>query len=185
MRCPAILESAGLRVDTEGQIEDAVVLPGMIDLSDWGLKTDTTLAGQAAVLTVATGVAGDGVRAFLDGTLLGLELLLALPDDTLRALAARFRANCTPREIGRCAAELDAWPEDIRALAAPLYRLGRLPVHCLPIYGQWQHARLDALSDLREPVPTSVFLRLSSRALAAAGVATAAPSAGFGALPGA
>ena len=78
------------------------------------MKTDTTLAGQAAVLTVATGVAGDGVRAFLDGTLLGLELLLALPDDTLRALAARFRANCTPREIGRCAAELDAWPEDIR-----------------------------------------------------------------------
>ena len=178
MRCAAILESAGLRVDdlAEGQIGDAIVLPGMIDLSIRGSKTDTTLAGQAAVLTAAPGAAGDGVRAFLDGTRLGLERLLALPVDTLGVLAARFRADCSPQELGRGAAELDAWPEDIRALAAPLYRLG-LPVHCLPIYGQWQHARLDASSDLREPVPASVLLRLSARALATAGVVTD----GFGA----
>ena len=132
----------------------------MIDLSIRGSKTDTTLAGQAALLTAAPDAAGDGVRAFLDGTRLGLERgerLLALPADILGALAARFRAACSPQEIGRGVAELDAWPEDIRALAAPLYRLG-LPVHCIPSYGQRQHARLDASSDLRvevrEPVPT-------------------------------
>ena len=45
----------------------------MIDLSIWGSKTDTTLAGQAAVLTAAPDAAGDGVRAFLDGTPLELE----------------------------------------------------------------------------------------------------------------
>ena len=143
---------------------------------DLGLKDRLLLAGQAAVLspdgrprrrrrkapaTAAKEGAGDGVRAFLEGTRLCLDSGAPARTPRRRALAARFRADCTPRDVGRGAAELDAWPEDIRALAAPLYRLG-LPVHCLPIYGQWQHARLGALSDLREPVPTSVFLRRSS-----------------------
>ena len=60
---------------------------------------------------------------------------------------------------------------EVHQEAEPLYRDG-LPVHCLPVYGQLQHARLEAQSDLRAPVPRATFLALSSNALAAAGVAT-------------
>ena len=173
MRCASILESAGLRFDDilEDQIGDATVLPGMVDQSIFASKTDASLAGQASVLTAAAGADGGGIHAFLEGTCLGLERLSALSPDTLRALALRLRADCPPREIRRGAAEFAAWPEALRALAAPLYELG-MPVHCLPSYGQWQHERLHALSDLREPVPRSVFLGLSSRSLASSGVAT-------------
>jgi hypothetical protein len=45
-----------------------------------------------------------------------------------------------------------------------------LPVHCLPLYGQWHHARLDATKDLREEVPCRTFLALSAHALASVGV---------------
>ena len=117
---------------------------------------------------------GGGILAFLEGTRLGLECLLALPPETLRALALSLRADCSPRELGPAAVELAAWPEDLRALAAPgpLYELGMR----VPIYGQWQHARLHALSDLCEPAPRSISLGLElprARRLGRRGVATA------------
>jgi hypothetical protein len=79
-------------------------------------------------------------------------------------------ASLPGRHIGRGAVELSAWPADIRALARPLYDLG-LPVHCLPIYGQWQHKRLQGLLDLRAGVERHIFLALSAHALTAVGVA--------------
>ena len=149
----------------------APLLPCMIDLSIFGSKADTLLAAQAAVLTAAAGADGGGIHAVLEGTQLGLERLSALPPDTFRALALRLRAACSPQEIGRGTDELAAWPEDLRALAAPPYEFG-MPVHCLPIYAKWQHEPLHAFSDLREQVPCSVFFGLSTRALASSGVTT-------------
>ncbi len=113
---------------------------------------------------------GSGAHVFLEGVRLGLRCLAALPAEVLGPLATRFRASCSAREVGRGAEELSAWPADIRALAAPLYAAG-LPVHyCLPLYGQWHHARLDATTDLREEVPRHTFLALSAHALASVGV---------------
>ena len=170
MRCAATLEAAALRFDDiiEAQIGDAVVNTDHIDLSVFGTKTDAALTGQAAVLP-GPAVAGSGAHAFLEGVRLGLSRLAALPAATLVPLAARFRAACSVRERGRGAMEFATYPADIQALAAPLYAVG-LPVHCLPLYGQWQHARLDAETDLREGVTRSTFLALSSHVLSSVGV---------------
>ena len=170
LRCAAILEAAGLRFDdiVEGQIGDAVVLPNLIDLSIFGSKTDSGLTGQAAVIPVSS-ASNSGSTAFLEGIRLGLQRLNTLPPDVLGAVANRFRASLSLPELGQGSVELASWPEDVRALAAPLYAAG-LPVHCLPIYGQWQHERLHAQSDLGAPVTRSVFLALCGHALAASGV---------------
>ena len=164
MCCASILESGDMRFDDilECQIGDAVVPPSimMIDRLPVILdsETDTTLACQTSVLTAAAATDGGGIHACIEGNILGLELLTALPPYTLWAFALRLRADCSRQEIRRGAAEFAARPEDILALAAPLYEI-EMPVHCLPIYWQWQHERLHALSDLREPVPRSVFSR--------------------------
>ena len=173
LRCSAVLEGAALRYDdiVEGQIGDAIVLPGLVDLSIFGSKTDSTLSGQPSVLPDPENPRS-GAHAFLEGIRLGLIRLAALPPLTLAALATRFRAALSAREIGQGASELASWPADIRALSAPLYAAG-LPVHCLPIYGQWQHARLHAQSDLQAGVERHIFLALTSHALASAGVEVA------------
>ena len=51
LRCSAVLEGAALRYDdiVEGQIGDAIVFPGLVDLSIFGSKTDSTLSGQPSV----------------------------------------------------------------------------------------------------------------------------------------
>jgi hypothetical protein len=172
VRCSAVLEGAALRYDdlAEGQIGDAIILPELVDLSVFGTKTDTTLSesGQPAVLPNPSDPQS-GAFALLDGIRLGLTRLRALDPSILTPLAACFRAALPARQIGQGASELAAWPADIRALAGPLYEAG-LPVHCLPIYGQWQHARLHAQSDLRAGVALPVFLALTTHALPAVGV---------------
>ena len=172
VRCAAMLEAAALRFDdiVEGQLGDAVIHPNLIDLSIFGSKTDIRLSGQPAVMPDPA-VPGSGAHEFLDGVRAGLSRLAALPPAVLAPLAARFRAALSPREIGRGGAELDAWPADVRALAAPLYAVG-LPVHCLPLYGQWQHARLHAETDLQEGVPLHTFLALTAHVLTSVGVDT-------------
>ena len=170
IRCSAVLEGAALRFDdiVEGQIGDAVVLPDLVDLSVFGTKTDTNLTGQPAVLPGPSDPRS-GAYAFLEGVRLGLTRLGALDPATLAQLSSSFRASLPARQIGRGASELASWPADIQALAAPLYGVG-LPVHCLPIYGQWQHARLHGLLDLRAGVERNVFLALTAHALTSVGV---------------
>ena len=113
-----------------------------------------------------------GAPTLLEGTRLGLSRLLALPEGTLDAVIARFRSSCSERAVGRGAAEFINWPADIQALAAPLYVRG-LPVHCLPIYGTWLFARLDAGSDLSEAVPYNQFMRMSRAAFSNTGLSVA------------
>ena len=148
MPTAVIMGGAGLRYDClqEAQLGDAMVLPELVDLTIFGSKTDSSLQGQATVLPMSV-LANAGAPALLEGTRVGLQRLLALPDDVLQAVAARFRVTCSPRAIGRDAAEFANWPQDIQLLAAPLYARA-LPVHCLPIYGTWLFARLDAASDI-------------------------------------
>ena len=74
-------------------------------------------------------------------------------------------ASCFTLEVGNGPDEFSDWSEDIQALAAPLYAQG-LPVHCLPICGEWMYARLDAASDLAAEMPRS----WCRRALTLAGV---------------
>jgi hypothetical protein len=120
--------------------------------------------------------ANAGAPALLEGT--GYPFgALASPRPAgghLDAVIARFRAPCSERAaVGRGAAEFANWPADIQALAtAPLYARG-LPVHCLPIYGTWLFARLDAGSDLSEAVPYNQFMRMSSAALSNTGLSVA------------
>ena len=171
VRCSAILEAAALRFDdiVEGQIGDAVVHPDLVALTVFGSKTDNRLTGQPAVLPNPADPRS-GAHALLESVRLGLTRLLGMEPVALAQLAARFRASLPTRHIGRGAEELSAWPADIRALAGPLYDLG-LPVHCLPIYGQWQHERLHGQSDLQLGVERHIFLALSAHALTAVGVA--------------
>ena len=170
VRCSAVLEAAALRFDdiVESQIGDAVVLPDLIALTIFGSKTDTRLTGQPAVLP-APADPSSGAFALLESIRLGLSRLRALDPTTLVELATRFRAQLPARHIGQGESELCAFPADIRDLARPLYALG-LPVHCLPLYGQWQHARLDGSSDLMAGVASHVFLALTANALTAVGV---------------
>ena len=107
--------------------------------------------------------------ALLEGTRAGLMLLAALPLLVLQQAASRFRATRTTLEIGNGPDEFSNWPEDIQALAAPLYAQG-LPVHCLPICGEWIYARLDAASDLAAEMQRSWFMGWYCRALILAGV---------------
>ena len=69
----------------------------MVDLSGsiFGSKADTAPAGQAADLTAAAGADWGIIPASIEGTRLGP------PPHTLRALALRLRADCSPRVIGR------------------------------------------------------------------------------------
>ena len=97
---------------------------------------------------------------------------MALPPPILASLSAGFWAALSAREIGQGASELASWPADICALAGLLY-VADLPVHCLPIYWQWQHARLHAQSDLQAGVERHIFLALTSHALASAGLEVA------------
>ena len=84
----------------------------------------------------------------------------------------RFLASLTPREIGTGEPEFCNWPESVRQPAGPLYALG-LPVHCLPVYGVWQYARLGPSSDLGSAVSYHQFIRLSRAVLSTTGVETA------------
>jgi hypothetical protein len=104
--------------------------------------------------------ANEGAPALLESTRLGLPRLLALPEGTFDAIIARVRSSCSERAVGHGAAEFVNGPADIQALAVPLYARG-LPVHCLPIYGTWLFARLDAGSDLSEAVPYNQFMCMS------------------------
>ena len=169
-RISAIMSGAALRWDClqEAQLGDVVILPEMADFSIFGSKTDPTLAGQAAVLP-ASDARNSGMRALLEGTRAGLTRLAALPPQALQQAASRFRAARTALEIGSGPDEFSNWPEDIQALAAPLYAQG-LPVHCLPICGEWMYARLDAASDLAAEMPRSRFMGWCRRALTTAGV---------------
>ena len=170
MRAASVMGAAGLRYDClqEAQLGDAIILPELVDLTIFGSKTDSALRGQATVLPTSD-LANAGAPALIEGTRAGLQRLLALPDDVLGAVADRFRATCSTRAIGQGAAEFTNWPQDIQSLAAPLYARA-LPVHCLPIYGTWLFARLDASSDLSEAVPYTQFLRMSRAALASTGM---------------
>jgi hypothetical protein len=119
--------------------------------------------------------ANAGAPALLESTRLGLSRLLALPEGTLDAVIARFRSSYSERAVGRGAAEFVNGPADIQALAAPLrplYARG-LPVHCLPIYGTWLFARLDAGSDLSEAIPYNQFMRMSRAAFSNTGLSVA------------
>ena len=173
VRAAALMSGAGLRYDClqEAQLGDAIILPDLVDLTVFGSKTDPALAGQATVLPRST-LPHEGAHALLEGTRLGLVRLAALPDGVLASLAARFRASCAERAIGAGEREFANWPDDIRALATPLYTVG-LPVHCLPIFGTWLFARLDADSDLSEAVPYHQFMRMSRAALSSAGLSIA------------
>ena len=114
LRCSAVLEGAALRYDdiVVGQIGDAIVLPGLVDLSIFGSKTDSTLSGQQSVLPDPENPRS-GAHAFLEGISLGLIRLAALPPLILAPLATRFRAALSAREIGQGASELASWPADI------------------------------------------------------------------------
>ena len=139
---------AGLRFDylRESQLGDVIIHPDLTDLSVFGSKMDPTLQGQPAVLP-ASDRTNSGTRALVEGTTEGLQRLLDLPLETLRRMIDRFQASLTPREIGTGEPEFGNRPESVRQLAGPLYALG-LPVHCLPVCGAWQYARLGPSPDL-------------------------------------
>ena len=100
----------------------------MIDLSIFCSKTDTALAGQAAVPTAVMGADRGGIHAFLEATCLGLSA----PSPPM--------AHHPAREIRRGAIELPEWPADFRALATLLYDIGspnpqsRVPAFCERIH---------------------------------------------------
>ena len=123
-----------------------IIHPDLTDLSVFGSKTHPTLQGQPAVL-LASDRTNSGTRALVEGTTEGLQRLLDLPLETLRRMIDRFQASLTPREIGTGEPEFGNRPESVRQLAGPLYALG-LPVHCLPVCGAWQYARLGPSPDL-------------------------------------
>jgi len=166
----SILSAATLRFDDahEGQLGDISWFPGVAELSLFGTKTDPLLRGQAAVLP-ASDAPSSGFRAALESARLGLGRLLEVPADTLRAMAATFVARLQGQELGHGPQELAAWPHEIRALAAPLYAQG-IPVHCLPLLGQWQYERLSAASDLGAPMELREFVRIAKAVLRDHGV---------------
>jgi hypothetical protein len=161
----SVLSAATLRFDDahEGQLGDISWFPGVAELSLFGTKTDPLLRGQAAVLP-ASDAPSSGFRAALESARLGLGRLLEVPADTLRAMAATFVARLQGQELGHGPQELAAWPHEIRALAAPLYAQG-IPVHCLPLLGQWQYERLSAASDLGAPMELREFVRIAKAVL--------------------
>jgi len=166
----SLMSAASLRYDDafEGQLGDICWFRDSADLSLFGTKTDHLLRGQAAVIP-ASHAPASGFQAALEGARLGLQRLLALPADTVRALAASFTERLSVQERGSGPAELAAWPQEIRDLAAPLYELG-VPVHCLPLLGEWQYERLTAASDLGAPMARSEFVCTSRQVLGELGV---------------
>ena len=166
----SVLSAASLRFDDtlEGQLGDISWFPGVAELSLFGTKTDPLLRGQAAVLP-ASETASSGFQAALQSARTGLSRLLDLPTDTLRAMATTFVARFSEQELGDGSREMSAWPLEIRTLAAPLYAQG-IPVHCLPLLGEWQYERLSAASDLGAPMTLREFVRIARTILAEHGI---------------
>ena len=115
-----------------------------------------------------------GARALLEVTRRGFARLEALPAPVFAAVARRL-AERFPHDAST-PGTMATWPDDVRALAVPLYELGLL-VHCLPYYGSWLWEPLTAESDLSATLPTARFAALAREALAEAGT----PTAGVGA----
>ena len=101
-RISAIMIGAALRWDClqEAQLGDVIILPEMAGFSIFGSKTDTTRAGQAAVLP-SSDARNSGTRALLEGSRAGLLRLAALPPLALQQVASRFRASRTTLEVGK------------------------------------------------------------------------------------
>ena len=131
----ALLHDATLRHDDtrEGQLGDISFHPEAVDVGIFGSKTDQLMEGQSAQMPPAEAVPptlASGARALLEVTRRGLVRLADLPPQAFsavaRRLAERFPSdNTTPRAMS-------TWPDDVRALAIPLYERGLL-VHCLPL----------------------------------------------------
>jgi hypothetical protein len=89
----------------------------------------------------------------------GLRRLTLLDPETLAALSAQLTA-AFPRDRPQPSA-LSTWPEEIQALARPLYQRGFL-VHCLPYFGPWLWEPLTAQSNLLESLTARQFPRLAT-----------------------
>ncbi len=108
----------------------------MVDLGVFRPKTDPLLQGQTAQMPrgglPSDGPSGpDAVVATIRG---GLSLLTALPPVVIASTGARLQAAHPDDHAG-----LDAngtWPEELLALARPLYARG-LSMHLLLFYGAW------------------------------------------------
>ena len=171
----SLLHSGVMRYDDsrEGQLGDVSFYPDAVEVGIYGSKTDRRRTGQTAQLPPASDDAG-GAAALVEVVLHGLRRLSALDPATLATLVSRLAASF-PQEQPRPSA-MATWPEEIQALARPLYQRGLL-VHCLPYFGPWLWRPLTADSDLTESVSTRQFARLASELVAEAG----GPTAGTGA----
>ena len=181
LRKLAFMSGGALRHDdlSEAQLGDVMVLPGHVTCLLFGSKTDPTLEGQSAAAFTPHQRAdafNGAARAVLAAIRTGIGRLLSLPDAVRLPLAENFRAACSEREIGAGEEELANWPDEIRALAAPLYHDG-FPVHCLPLFGAWQYETLTATSNLRKEMGIRKFVQLTKALLAESCVDTT----GFGA----
>ena len=181
----ALLFDGALRYDDtrEGQLGDLSFYPDAVEVGIFGSKTDPFREGQTAQLPppadAAPGPASgsappSGASALLEVTRHGLRRLLALEPALLSTLASRLAASF-PHDAPTPSA-MSTWPEEVRALALPLYAQGLL-VHCLPYYGSWLWEPLTADSNLAATLSTQQFADLAKRALAAAGH----PTSGVGA----
>lgn len=174
----SFLHSGVMRYDDsrEGQLGDLSFYPDAVEVGIYGSKTDHRRTGQTAQLPPASDDAGgaSGAAALVEVVLHGLRRLTALDPATLAALAARLAA-AFPQDQPQPSA-MATWPEEIQALALPLYQRGFL-VHCLPYFGPWLWKPLSADSDLTESLSTRQFARLASQLVAEAG----GPATGTGA----
>ena len=132
----AFLHDGALRYDymLEGQLGDILCFDSYLDVSVFGSKTDRRLAGQPATMPRSPEPTS-GAAGLFQAARSGMERLLALPQEALAAIAARFQAaNDDPCPTRREA--LATWPDDIRALADRLYAAG-IAAHRLPVFGRW------------------------------------------------
>lgn len=175
----AVMHDAGLRYDDgrEGQLGDMLFFPDAVDVGIFGSKTDPLLVGQTAQMPAGQDAPFDrpsGARAIVEVIRRGLERLAALPPEVLGPMAARLGQTFSADTGSELA--MSTWPDEVRALASPLYARG-LPVHCLPYYGSWLWAPLTAETDLAATLSTGEFIRMMRRTLAEAGVPTAGMAA--------
>jgi hypothetical protein len=180
-----VLYDGALRYDDirEGQLGDLAFLPDVVEVGIFGSKTDKLRTGQTAQLpplaatASAPGAGQDpasGARALLEVTRHGLHRLSAL-EPCLLAILARRLAESFPLDSPTPGA-MAPWPQEIRALALPLYEQGLL-VHCLPYHRSWLWEPLTADSNLAATLSTQQFADLAKRVISAAGH----PTTGVGA----
>ena len=129
----AVLHDATLRHDDtrEGQLGDISFHSEAVDVGIFGLKTDQLLEGPSAQMPRPRRHAppvASGARALLEVPRRGLARLAALPATGFAAVARRL-AERFPRAASTPGA-MAALPDDVRALAVPLYERGLL-VYCL------------------------------------------------------